>query len=155
MELAQASWVKTSADKLNKPFGKILVRLDCSLGSRDALDVARELALQWKAKLYVVGCDPLPDAPSDEAFHDAVRTALRHYEEFFYRIRLAGMNEGLQVETFICLGTLAGCLFCKAQQLKARLLVIGCPEDLDIRGNALQCEPRLAVLCNSEASRRF
>ncbi len=154
MELEQSFCLKRSAARLDGPFGKILVRFDRSLESYDALEVARKLALHWKAKLYVVGCDPLPDDPSDEAFYDAVTGALRHYREFFFRIRLSGMNDGLQAETFICLGTPAGVLLRKAQQLKARLLVVGSTGDLDVGSDALPCDRRLVILCASELRRR-
>ncbi len=106
-------------------FGKILVGYDGSPGSESALSIARELALASKAKLYLVGVECLSVSACSEALQAAVHSALRRYEETFYRIRIAGMNEGLWVETFIALGHPAVCLLRKAQRLKASLLVLG------------------------------
>jgi len=109
----------------HKPFGKILIGYDGGPDAERALRMARELALASKAKLYLIGVECLPESASAEAFQAAVASALKNYEEVFYRTRLGGMNEGLHVETFIALGQPALWLIRKAQQLRARLIVIG------------------------------
>jgi nucleotide-binding universal stress UspA family protein len=113
------------AGRQRRPFRTIVVGFDGTPASQCALDCARALALKAKSKLYLVGVESLPPSVGLETFRTAVQSALRRYQEVFYRIRLDGMNEGLQIETFIVLGSPAECLLRKTQQLHASLLVIG------------------------------
>lgn len=51
-------------------------------------------------------------------------TILRRHEENFYRLRIAGLNEGLRIETFIALGDPASYLVIKARRIRVSLLIL-------------------------------
>jgi nucleotide-binding universal stress UspA family protein len=105
-------------------YKRILVGYDGSAGSVNALKTGQKLALMSKSDLIVVGVRPLPRSDSDEAFQSAVSGALRLYQESFYRLRVASMNEGLKLDTIIALGEPALYLARKARQLHASLLIL-------------------------------
>lgn len=106
-------------------FTKILVAYDGSRESEQALELARDFARTMSAKLLVLGLERLPDEDTLEALHSAVDEARNRYEEKFYRIRLAGMNEGLQVDTAIGIVDPSSYVVRKAQQMHAALIVLG------------------------------
>lgn len=115
------------AESLGSPprlYKRILVGCDGSDSSEAALRTGRELACVAKADLLVASIDRLPNSESDEAFQDGVGSALTRYQEKFYRLRIAGLNEGIRVETFIALGEPATYLVKKARQLRASLLIV-------------------------------
>jgi nucleotide-binding universal stress UspA family protein len=105
-------------------YKRIPVGYDDSASSEAALRTGRELALMAKADLFVAAIDRLPNSDSAEAFQAAVDGMLRQYQENFYRLRIAGLNEGIRVETFIALGDPAAYLVRKARQLRASLLIV-------------------------------
>jgi nucleotide-binding universal stress UspA family protein len=119
-----------AANRELRLFGKILLAYDGSADSIRALSIARELALACKSRLYLIGNELLPESSCSEAFRVAVDSAVKRYADAFYRIRLAGMNEGLPIETFIALGDPVACIVAKARQLRVSLLIIVAKESL-------------------------
>jgi nucleotide-binding universal stress UspA family protein len=109
----------------NRLFTKILVAYDGSRESEHALELARDFARTMSAKLIVLGLENLPSMEGAEALRSAVVEARNRYEEKFYRIRLAGMNEGLQVDTAIGIADPCSYVVRKAQQTRAALIVLG------------------------------
>ena len=107
-----------------RPYKRILVAYEASASSNLALRTGRELSLLSKADLFVAAVQRLPTSDSAEAFQAVVNSALSRYQENFYRVRVAGMNEGMRVETFIALGDPAVYLVRKSQQLRVSLLII-------------------------------
>ena len=105
-------------------YKRILVGYDGSPSAEAALRTGRELALMSRSDLFVAAIECLPNSDSDDAFQAAVATCLRRYQESFYRLRIAGLNEGIRIETFIALGDPATYLVRKARQLRASLLIV-------------------------------
>ncbi len=58
--------------------------------------------------MIVVGVEKLPEETTSDSLQRTVQDALQHYQETFYRMRLAAMNEGVQMETTIVLGDPVG-----------------------------------------------
>jgi nucleotide-binding universal stress UspA family protein len=85
-------------------YRRILVGYDGSAASEAALRTGRELALISRAALLVAAIQCLPNSDSDDAFQIAATTALRRYQKNLYRLRIAGLNEGIRVETFVAFG---------------------------------------------------
>ena len=92
--------------------------------SETALRTGRGLALMSKADLFVAAIERLPDSSAEDAFQAAVTTILRRHEENFYRLRIAGLNEGLRIETFIALGDPASYLVRTAKRIRVSLLIV-------------------------------
>ena len=105
-------------------YKRILVGYDGSGSSETALRAGRGLALMSKADLYVAAVGCLPDSDSDDAFQTAVATILRRHQECLYRLRIAGLNEGLSIEKLIALGDPAAYLVRKARQIRVSLLIL-------------------------------
>ena len=113
-------------------YKRILVGYDGSDSSETALRAGRELALMSKADLYVAAVDCLPDSDSADAFEIAVTTILRRHQENLYRLRIAGLNEGLRIETLIALGDPAAYLLRTARRIRVSLLIVAA--DLGMSG---------------------
>lgn len=105
-------------------YKRILVAYDGSDSSATALRTGQELALMSKADLFVAAIECLPDSDSDDAFQNAVTTILKRHQENLYRLRIAGLNEGLRIETFIVLGDPASYLVRKASRIRVSLLIL-------------------------------
>lgn len=105
-------------------YKRILVGYNGSPSAEAALRTGRELALMSRSDLFVAAIECLPNSDSTDAFQTAVTAVLRRYQENFYRLRIAGLNEGTRVETFLALGDPAAFLVRKARQLRASLLIV-------------------------------
>jgi nucleotide-binding universal stress UspA family protein len=113
--------IHSSCPRLYK---RILVGYDGSDSSERALQAGRGLALKSKGDLYVAAVECLPDSGSDNAFQVFVTAILRRHEENLYRLRIAGLNDGLRIDTFIALGDPATYLMRKARRIRASLLIL-------------------------------
>jgi nucleotide-binding universal stress UspA family protein len=110
------------------PCKKILLTYDGSPSAEKALQVALAIALEFNAKLLVMGVAPLPPVPDAT---DLQRTAERAQELFskkLYKFRLDGMNEGLQVETLLALGDPGELSRYNAKRFHTHLIVVGCQD---------------------------
>lgn len=110
------------------PYKKVMLAYDGSPFSEKALDVALTITRELGAKLLIVGVAPLPERASMADLQETVDRAHKLLSRKFYKIRLDGMNEGLQIETMIALGDAGELTRSNAERFRSHLIVLGCPE---------------------------
>jgi nucleotide-binding universal stress UspA family protein len=115
----------TDHSSLQTRYKKIMLTYDGSPLADKALEVALELAQQFKAKLLIVGVEPLPPQPGITDLQKRIDQARERFSSKFYAIRLNGMNDGLQVETMLVLGKSGELTRYNAARFHARLIVMG------------------------------
>lgn len=107
------------------PYRKVMVTYDGSLSSEKAFDVGRAIAQEFNAKLLVLGISPLPPNPSVLDLQSRIDDIRERFSRRFYKIRLDGMNDGLQIDTMLALGDAGELTRHSAERFHAHLIVVG------------------------------
>ena len=104
---------------------KIMLTCDGSSFAEKAFQVARKIAQESSGKLLIIGVAPLPPNPGITDLENSIDQARERFSRKFYKIRLDGMNEGLQIETMLALGDADELTRRNAERFHAGLLVTG------------------------------
>lgn len=115
----------TSHSEIRIPCKKIMLTYDGSLLSEEAFQVARTIAQEFNAKLLILGVAPLPADPNISELQNRIEDARQRFSRRLYKIRLDGMNDGLQIETTVALGDACELTRRIAERFHAHLIVIG------------------------------
>lgn len=131
----------------------IMLICDGSSLAEKAFQVARTIAQELGARLLIIGVAPLPPNPGTADLEKTVDQARERFSRKFYKIRLDGMNEGLQIETMLTLGDAGELTWRNAERFRAHLIVGGCPSLRPTSGNVTRTDevPLFRIDSNSRA----
>ena len=151
-DLPQESASTLDCNAIPTPCKKVLLSYNNSSAAEKALPVARRIAKEQGAKLIILGVSPLAPRPGVADLESRVDQARERFSKKFYKIRLAGMNEGLQIETLIALGDASELTWRSAERFHAHLIVVGCPEFREAPGGT-DLEEKVSVVRVAAESR--
>ena len=131
----------------------IMLTCDGSPFAEKAFQVARTIAQELGARLLIIGVAPLPPNPGIADLEHTIDQAHERFSRRFYKIRLDGMNEGLQIETMLALGDAGELTWRNAERFRVHLIVGGCPSLTPASGSNTRAEevPLFHVGSNSRA----
>ena len=118
----------------------IMLTCDGSPFAEKAFQVARTIAQDLGARLLIIGVAPLPPNPGIADLEHTIDQARERFSRRFYKIRLDGMNEGLQIETMLALGDAGELTWRNAKRFRAHLIVGGCPSLSPASGSNTRAE---------------
>ncbi len=132
---------------------KVMLTCDGPSFAEKAFQVARTIAQELSASLLIIGVAPLPPNPGIADLGNTIDRARERFSRRFHKIRLDGMNEGLQIETMLVLGDADELTWHNAERFHADLIVSGCSSLRVVAGgiNRAQEVPLVRVHPNSRA----
>ncbi len=132
---------------------KVMLTCDGSSFAEKAFQVARTIAQELGARLFIIGVGPLPPNPSIADLGSSIDQARERFSRRFYKVRLDGMNEGLQIETMLALGDAGELTWRNAERFRAHLIVVGCASFRPAAGSITRAEevPLFQVNSNPHA----
>ncbi|MEO0202111.1 MAG: universal stress protein [candidate division WOR-3 bacterium] len=119
-------------------FKKILLAYDGSDGAKLALEKALEIALQTKAKLFVLSVGRIPEyAGSISEVEEAKYQAQKYYSKILNEVSEKAKERGIYAETIIRYGKPADVIVDMANQIGADLIVMGIKKHHPLRRRIL------------------